>query len=122
MKLTLHSNGGDTKSVPSWMRRIERTAAGVTGKENRKSANEKFKTSRYDDGDRQWQVRVGDRWNVNDFQWGQKLGKGRFGSVYAAKEKRSGFVCALKVLDRPYRYSCALCGNSTTTGNRRVSR
>lgn len=36
-------------------------------------------------------------WTINDFEVGRLLGKGRFGSVYLAKEK-SGFVVALKVL------------------------
>lgn len=72
---------------------------GVAGKENRKASSSaaKYETSTVDDGDHTWRVRVGKRWSVDSFQWGHKLGKGRFGSVYAAKEKESGFICALKV-------------------------
>uniref|UniRef100_A0A914Z794 Aurora kinase n=1 Tax=Panagrolaimus superbus TaxID=310955 RepID=A0A914Z794_9BILA len=37
-------------------------------------------------------------WTILDFEVGRLLGKGRFGSVFIAKEKSSGFVVALKVL------------------------
>ena len=37
-------------------------------------------------------------WNLNCFDIGKKLGKGKFGSVYLVREKRSGFILALKVL------------------------
>lgn len=32
------------------------------------------------------------------FEIGRPLGKGKFGRVYLARERKSGFVCALKVL------------------------
>lgn len=38
------------------------------------------------------------KWTVDDFEIGKKLGKGKFGRVYCAKERKSGFVCALKVM------------------------
>ncbi|PRP78125.1 aurora kinase A [Planoprotostelium fungivorum] len=38
------------------------------------------------------------RWTLNDFDIGKPLGQGKFGNVYMAREKSSGFVCALKVL------------------------
>lgn len=34
------------------------------------------------------------------FEIGKPLGKGKFGRVYLAKERSSGFVCALKVLHK----------------------
>lgn len=34
------------------------------------------------------------------FDIGKSLGKGKFGRVYLAKERQSGFVCALKVLHK----------------------
>ncbi|EKG17206.1 hypothetical protein MPH_05584 [Macrophomina phaseolina MS6] len=34
------------------------------------------------------------------FEIGKPLGKGKFGRVYLAKERQSGFVCALKVLHK----------------------
>jgi aurora kinase len=39
-------------------------------------------------------------WNLGMFDIGKPLGKGKFGRVYLAKEKTSGFICALKVLDK----------------------
>lgn len=37
---------------------------------------------------------------LNDFDIGKKLGKGKFGKVYCVKHKLSGFICALKVMDK----------------------
>ncbi len=34
------------------------------------------------------------------FEIGKPLGKGKFGRVYLAKEKSTGFICALKVLHK----------------------
>ena len=38
------------------------------------------------------------RWSLKDFDVGRALGKGKFGRVYLAREKRSGYVVALKIL------------------------
>ncbi|XP_015794336.1 aurora kinase A [Tetranychus urticae] len=38
------------------------------------------------------------QWKLEDFQVGRPLGKGKFGNVYLAREKRSKYVVALKVL------------------------
>jgi serine/threonine protein kinase len=35
--------------------------------------------------------------DIDDFEIGKKLGRGRFGNVYVAREKRYGYICALKV-------------------------
>ncbi|XP_011643555.1 aurora kinase C-like [Pogonomyrmex barbatus] len=40
------------------------------------------------------------RWVLTDFDIGRPLGKGKFGNVYLAREKRSQFVIAMKVLYR----------------------
>ena len=37
-------------------------------------------------------------WSIDDFEVGKPLGKGKFGHVYLAREKRSKFVVALKIL------------------------
>lgn len=36
-------------------------------------------------------------WTLQDFEIGRPLGKGKFGSVYLAREKQSKFIVALKV-------------------------
>lgn len=38
------------------------------------------------------------RWKLSDFDIGKPLGKGKFGNVYLAREKKSKFIVALKVL------------------------
>ncbi|KAI4945649.1 Serine/threonine-protein kinase ark1 [Alternaria rosae] len=40
------------------------------------------------------------QWHLGMFDIGKPLGKGKFGRVYLAKERSSGFVCALKVLHK----------------------
>mmetsp|Transcript_4303 Transcript_4303/g.6621 ORF Transcript_4303/g.6621 Transcript_4303/m.6621 type:complete len:349 (-) Transcript_4303:75-1121(-) len=40
----------------------------------------------------------GQRWKLEDFQIGKALGRGKFGNVYLAREKKSKFVVALKVI------------------------
>lgn len=40
----------------------------------------------------------GNRWKLEDFEIGRPLGKGKFGNVYLAREKRSKYIIALKVL------------------------
>jgi len=39
-------------------------------------------------------------WTPNDFELGRPLGKGKFGQVYLAREKRSNFIVAIKVLSK----------------------
>lgn len=39
-------------------------------------------------------------WKLQDFEIGKALGRGKFGSVYLAREKSSKFVVALKVLQK----------------------
>uniref|UniRef100_A0A672H049 non-specific serine/threonine protein kinase n=1 Tax=Salarias fasciatus TaxID=181472 RepID=A0A672H049_SALFA len=38
------------------------------------------------------------RWNLEDFDIGRPLGKGKFGNVYLARERQTKFILALKVL------------------------
>ena len=40
---------------------------------------------------------AGQTFTLDDFDIGKKLGAGRFGNVYLAREKRHGFLLALKV-------------------------
>mmetsp|Transcript_13947 Transcript_13947/g.22784 ORF Transcript_13947/g.22784 Transcript_13947/m.22784 type:complete len:348 (-) Transcript_13947:62-1105(-) len=40
------------------------------------------------------------RWNLKDFDIGKKLGSGKFGNVYLARERVSGYIVALKVLHK----------------------
>lgn len=38
------------------------------------------------------------KWTLNDFELGNRMGRGKFGRVYCAREKTTGFVVALKTL------------------------
>ena len=43
-------------------------------------------------------ARQGQRWCLDDFEIGKPLGRGKFGSVYLAREKKSKYIVAIKVL------------------------
>jgi len=43
-------------------------------------------------------ARKGKQWSLDDFEIGKPLGRGKFGSVYLAREKRTKYIVALKVL------------------------
>lgn len=38
--------------------------------------------------------------SITDFKLGKKLGKGRFGNVFLAEEKETGFVLAMKIINK----------------------
>ncbi len=39
-------------------------------------------------------------WSIKDFEIGKPLGKGKFGHVYLAREVKSKFIVAIKVLSK----------------------
>lgn len=41
---------------------------------------------------------MGKEWKLEDFDIGKSFGKGKFGSVYLAREKKSKYIVVLKVL------------------------
>ena len=53
----------------------------------------------FDDNEAQ-RVQSGQRWTLNDFEIGKKLGAGKFGNVYLAREKQTKYIVALKVLKK----------------------
>lgn len=40
------------------------------------------------------------QFSLEDFEIGRKLGKGKFGKVYCVKDRVSGYICALKCMDK----------------------
>ncbi len=42
-------------------------------------------------------AKKGKRWCLNNFEIGRPLGRGKFGDVYLAREKKSKFIVAIKV-------------------------
>lgn len=59
-----------------------------------KSENDENKAKEFE---REPQKSTRKRWKLDDFEIGRMLGEGRTGSVYLAREKRTHYVCALKV-------------------------
>jgi len=51
-----------------------------------------------DPGGDKKETKVIKSWTLNDFEIGRPLGKGKFGNVYLARERKSKYICALKVL------------------------
>lgn len=49
---------------------------------------------------RQKAAQNGSRWSLKDFEIGKPLGRGKFGNVYLAREKRSKYIVAIKVLQK----------------------
>ena len=45
-------------------------------------------------------ARAGKQWCLNDFEIGKPLGRGTFGSVYLARERKSKYIVAIKVLHK----------------------
>ena len=45
-------------------------------------------------------TKSGQRWTLNDFEIGKPLGRGKFGKVYLARERRTKYIVALKVLSK----------------------
>ncbi len=43
-------------------------------------------------------VNRGKQWSLNDFEIGRPLGRGKFGDVYLARERKSKFIVAIKVM------------------------
>ena len=39
-----------------------------------------------------------EEWSINDFEIGKPLGKGKFGHIYLAREKKSKYLVVLKIL------------------------
>ena len=52
---------------------------------------------------------AGQRWKLDDFDIGRPLGKGKFGNVYLAREKKSKYIVALKVLFKSQLQKAQVC-------------
>ena len=46
------------------------------------------------------QIKSGKHWELSDFEIGRPLGKGKFGTVFLAREKRTKYIVALKMLKK----------------------
>lgn len=45
-------------------------------------------------------AKEGKQWSLDDFEIGKPLGRGKFGSVYLARERKTKYIVALKVLQK----------------------
>lgn len=45
-------------------------------------------------------AKSGKQWSLDDFEIGKPLGRGKFGNVYLAREKRTKYIVAVKVLTK----------------------
>ena len=45
-------------------------------------------------------VKKGKTWCLDDFEFGKPLGRGQYGRVYLAREKKSKFIVAIKCIDK----------------------
>jgi serine/threonine protein kinase len=52
---------------------------------------------------------AGKAWQLSDFEIGKPLGRGKFGNVYLARERKSKFIVALKVLVVALMALCVSC-------------
>lgn len=61
-----------------------------------------FEKSRQQQGhdDMSSRAKHGKQWSLKDFEIGKPLGRGKFGSVYLAREKESKYIVAIKVLQK----------------------
>ena len=58
-------------------------------------------------------------WQLSDFDIGKPLGRGKFGNVYLAREKRTNYVVALKVCDAQF-VLLRCCGSGQSAAYRNL--
>lgn len=63
-----------------------------------KNNDENYISENYEDDDETKNKKNKLSWNLDDFEIGKPLGKGKFGNVYLTRERKSHFVVALKVI------------------------
>ncbi|XP_076824536.1 aurora kinase C-like [Clavelina lepadiformis] len=71
-----------------------KTPAPMTGKSTAEGSSKQPESSAKKTGGKSEM----DNWSLKNFDIGKPLGRGKFGSVYLAREKKSKFIVALKVL------------------------
>ena len=109
-KLEMRSNNQKKEEKTT---KITKTTENVEDKENRKENEKKTTTTvtttkklapkieiKLMDEEITSEKKTGEkaRWQLKDFDIGKCLGKGKFGHVYLAREKKSKYVVALKVM------------------------
>lgn len=70
------------------------------GKEHQTLAKQVCRNSLANHVEETTQVHVSPSFTLDDIDVGKRIGEGRFAKVYVARDRRTGFVFALKVLDK----------------------
>ncbi|KAG6486244.1 hypothetical protein ZIOFF_054814 [Zingiber officinale] len=94
------------KQKPIWLRKPEEITKDEYASRTARVQSHPFRAEacsvrpiRHQKEDEQHQaLQVEKRWTLNDFDIGKPLGRGKFGHVYLAREKKSNHIVALKVL------------------------
>lgn len=89
-------DSGIPQPVQSPPRRAAVTASNVS----QPRSSDQYSHPRSSDAPLHQQVAALKKLHLGMFEIGKPLGKGKFGRVYLAKERTTGFVCALKVLHK----------------------
>jgi len=76
----------------------ERERVPLSNVENQSSSSSSTQNNPIDDDADA--ARKGKQWCLDDFEIGKPLGRGKFGSVYLAREKGTKYIVALKVLQK----------------------
>lgn len=98
LKLALHNtndarvNAISTSSSP--LKGSQATSSATGSRHAEENGEQRLSTPLYE------QPLAPKKLHLGMFEIGKPLGKGKFGRVYLAKERSSGFVCALKVLHK----------------------
>jgi serine/threonine protein kinase len=74
--------------------------AAMQGKARRPAASSSSSSSSASSSARAPSASANRQWTLKDFDIGKKLGRGKFGRVYLAREKTSKFICAIKALEK----------------------
>lgn len=101
------TEGGATRSL-AWNTANKKNALGESSNSLQAGTTSSGENAEKAVGDRsgspnenpQDRAQRGKQWALKDFEIGKPLGRGKFGSVYLAREKRTKYIVAIKVLQK----------------------
>jgi aurora kinase len=94
------TNAASMQPPPTPPRKVPASSASSHSSKDRSSNESSGSDQRLSDPLNTAQLASPKKFNLGMFEIGKPLGKGKFGRVYLAKERTTGFVCALKVLHK----------------------
>lgn len=90
-----HSSSGMKRALGTKTERVP-----LTERQNFHDVVEEDNITKIEKTDMAEKARQGKQWTLNDFEIGKPLGRGKFGHVYLAREKRTKYIVAIKVLQK----------------------